>query len=587
VLTRLLGFNLSFANLNLQDSFVKSIESAGYQSPTELQSRLIPLIGERKSTLVWSQSAAGKTGAFLIPAINYILANPLEEKRGARILILTSRRDRVSQINYTLKRLTRDHDMRFGFIVSGRPYQPQMRLMRRPLDMMVATPGRLNDLVDNNKADFSQLEMLIIDDMTTIYQKNMHGLISKILAQVKNPCPVIAFIRQDEEVRKLIHELVPNAVEIEGIEEENEELPNNLDNHNINIIENKTPAPAAPAPKVQDAFPTHKQNVYVADDYTHKIALMDHFLDEFAGEPTVIYTATNKAATTLQENMANHGHVVELASALKPEEISASDTPTLIVCDQKSASLPTDSDKNIIHFDLPFKLDNYRTRLSSHSEDRDSAMIILADGNDYDALQRIEKAIGTPIEQRIAPGLEPLNPFKSTLPSNARKQSNTRGSKPNTAKKPHTGKKPAQTNGKTPANKNTRNKPTTARKAPAKGKPTDTKRSKPSTARTTTSRTSTNRANTPRTGATADDKDQRRQRKGPYGRLNGGAQRKRSDFGGVSTTGTKSNQPAAMSDSGWDKAIAENNKPTKEKRVVIRHKAKKRTLLKDDPQTDA
>ena len=63
---------------------------------------------------MWSQSAAGKTGAFLIPAVNYILANPLEEKRGARILILTSSRDRVSQINYTLKRLTREHDMRFG-----------------------------------------------------------------------------------------------------------------------------------------------------------------------------------------------------------------------------------------------------------------------------------------------------------------------------------------------------------------------------------------------------------------------------------------------------------------------------------------
>jgi len=285
---------LSFANLNLQADFVKSIESAGYLSPTELQSQLIPLIGDRKSALVWSQSAAGKTGAFLIPAINYILANPLEEKRGARILILTSRRDRVSQINYTLKRLTREHDMRFGFIVSGRPYQPQMRLMRRPLDMMVATPGRLNDLVENNKADFSQLEMLIIDDMTTIYQKNMHDLIHKIVAQVKNHCPIVAFVRNDNEVRKLAHELVPDAVEIEGIEEENEELPNNLDNKVV-APSHKPIVDKAPI----NTFPNHQQHTYVADDYTHKIALMDHFLDEFAGEPTIIYTATHKSATTV------------------------------------------------------------------------------------------------------------------------------------------------------------------------------------------------------------------------------------------------------------------------------------------------
>jgi len=209
---------LSFLNLNLKKEFAEAIESAGYQSPTKLQAELIPLVAERKNILVWSQSAAGKTGAFLIPAVNYILSNPLEEKRGARILILTSRRDRVSQINYTLKRLTREHNMRFGFIVSGRPYQPQMRLMRRPLDMMIATPGRLNDLVDNNKADFSQLEMLIIDDLTTIYQKNMHGLISKVQQQVKRDCPVIAFLRQDEETETLAREMIPDAVEIEGLE---------------------------------------------------------------------------------------------------------------------------------------------------------------------------------------------------------------------------------------------------------------------------------------------------------------------------------------------------------------------------------
>jgi superfamily II DNA/RNA helicase len=148
---------LSFSDFNLQPEFIKSIEAAGYQSPTPLQSQLIPLLAEKKSAVVWTQSASGKTGAFLIPAMNYILENPAPEKRGARVLILTSRRDRVSQINYTIKRLSQGHTMRFGFIVSGRPYQTQMRLMRRPLDIMIATPGRLNDLMSNGKADFSQL----------------------------------------------------------------------------------------------------------------------------------------------------------------------------------------------------------------------------------------------------------------------------------------------------------------------------------------------------------------------------------------------------------------------------------------------
>ena len=554
---------MSFSNLNLQDSFVASIEAAGYLSPTELQSRLIPLVGERKSILVWSQSAAGKTGAFLIPAVNYILANPLEEKRGARILILTSRRDRVSQINYTLKRLTRDHNMRFGFIVSGRPYQPQMRLMRRPLDMMVATPGRLNDLVDNNKADFSQLEMLIIDDMTTIYQKNMHDLIGKILAQVKRDCPVVAFIRHDEAVGRLARELLPDAVEIEGVEEENEELPNNLDN-NITII--NTPVHSKP---IHNEFPEHQQHAYVADDYTHKIALMDHFLDEFAGEPTVIHTATVKAASALQDNLANHGHVAEQAHQLNPSEISATDTPILIVTDQQPAVLPKGSDQHIIHFDLPYKLENYRKRLESHSSERDAAMIILADGNDYDALRRIEKAIGSPIEQHTAPGLEPLNPFISTQTHNPRKANNNRNGKSTAGKKPAQNRNNAgkHTNKGKPAAR----KPNVQNKAKASGD--NKQRGKPTIVRKGA-----------RTATPTDDKEPRRQRKGPYGRLNGGAQRKRNDFG-VSTTGTQSNQPAPMSNKDWDNAIAEN-KPNKEKRVVIRYKDKKRTLLKDDSNSE-
>jgi len=555
----LLGFNLTFSNLNLQDSFVASIESAGYLSPTNLQSQLIPLIGDRKSVVVWSQSAAGKTGAFIIPAVNYILANPLEEKRGARILILTSRRDRVSQINYTLKRLTRDHNMRFGFIVSGRPYQPQMRLMRRPLDMMVATPGRLNDLVDNNKADFSQLEMLIIDDMTTIFQKNMHDLISKILNQVDKTCPTIAFVRQDDAVASLVKKLFPDAIEIQSLEEENEELET-VDDTKVTEVIVKAPKEKIATPN----FPSHEQHAYVADDYTHKIALMDHFLDEFAGEPTVIYASTTKTAKALQENLSNHGHVVEIANELKASEISKTDTPTLIVSDQQMMSLPKGSDQHILHFDLPYKLDNYRNRLDAHDTDRKLAMSILADGNDYDALRRIEKETGSPIAQKTAPGLEPLNPFISTQtkrPSN--REPNTKTNKPGPVKK--------ATNQKRQPNKSRGTAKPAANKTSAAGK-----------AKVTS--TTRKRAPTARAGA-GDEKDTRRQRKGPYGRLNGGAQRKRNDFG-VSTVGTKNNQPAQMPNSEWDKAIAEN-KPSKEPRVVIRYKDKKRILLKDDPKPDA
>ena len=291
---------MSFSELGLNEAFAATIHAAGYENPTELQKQLIPLITQNQSVIIWTQSASGKTGAFLIPAINYILNNPLEEHRHARILILTSRRDRVNQINYTIKRLLGDEQqIRSGFIVSGRPYQPQMRLLRRPLDLMIATPGRLNDLVDNNKADFSKLEMLIIDDLSAIYHKGLHGLINKILSERTSACPAIVFVRKEEEVSNYARAILAGAQELE-------------------VEEDKNPLLQIP------------QVVHLADDYTHKIALMDHLLDEFAGEPTYIFTVTNKTAKALAESLANHGHAAEVAASLAEEERDPSINPILI-----------------------------------------------------------------------------------------------------------------------------------------------------------------------------------------------------------------------------------------------------------------
>jgi len=505
---------LSFSELKLQQNFVASIAEAGYQSPTELQSKLIPLIADRKDVLVWSQTAAGKTGAFLIPAINYIIANPVEEKRGARILILTSRRDRVSQINYTLKRLASNHNMRFGFVVSGRPYQPQMRLMRRPLDLMIATPGRLNDLIDNNKADFSKLEMLIVDDLTTIYHKNMQNLLDKILAQTGDDCPTVAFIRDDKEVTPYVRALFPNAEEIKVAEEEKNKPAQKKKKQgvNINTSRNNKPVKKAPAnPQKKIELPDIEHIVHVADDYTHKIALMDHLLDEFAGERTVIYTSSLKAAEKLIDNLANHGHMAELVRNLSAEEIQSPDNATLLISDQCRVNISDDHAQHILHFELPYNANKYQQRLKRHEPEQNNSAIILADGRDYNALKTIEKILGSSLEQQVVPGLESLKPFVSQRPAKQRTNSNNR--------KPH-------------AKQNTNNR----------RRPQDNK-----------------------------TKGKKRVRQGLHGRFDGVAKRKRNPL----------RNKQSSSNENWQSDFAEPKERTvKTKRVVIRYKDSKKTLLK-------
>nr|CAA6825053.1 MAG: DEAD/DEAH box helicase [uncultured Thiotrichaceae bacterium] len=419
---------MSFVNLGLQESLITNIAAAGYENPTELQEQLIPLVTQRKNVIVWSQSAAGKTGSFLIPAIDYILSHPLEEHHGSRILVLTSRRDRVNQITYTIKRLLgEEQQIRTGFIVSGRPYQPQMRLLRRPLDLMIATPGRLNDLVDNNKADFSNIELLIIDDLTAIYKKGLSELIDKVLAQKPESTPVVAFVRPDDEVTPYTKGVLAGAEEI-TIEDEKSlllQLP---------------------------------QLVYKSDDFNHKLALTNHILSTLQGKPTVIFTNSSKTAKTLADHLANQGYNADSTHLLDTEERNLETCPILIAPDEENFIPQMNNDIPVIHFEIPDKAETYVNR-SQHllnPEKHNEPIALLAAHHDYDGLKKLEEFIDEKLETKNIAGLEPKQGARpGKKPGNkasgaGRKpqQRKTGGTQANRGRKPNGGGSSAPANDK-------------------------------------------------------------------------------------------------------------------------------------------
>lgn len=396
---------MSFTDLGLNSDCITALESAGYKEPTELQTQLIPLVNDKKNVLVKNHSASGKTGAFLIPAINYILNNPIEDYTGTRILVLTSRKDRVNQIKYTIKRIG-EQNFRFGFIVSGRPYQPQMRLLRRPLDMMIATPGRLNDLAENGKADFSNLEMLIIDDLSSVYHKEFQGLVDRILAEKAKDYPIIVFVRDEEDVITYAKSIIPNAVELE-------------------VDEDKSALSRIP------------QAIYQTDDYTHKIALMDYMLDEYQDERILVYTTNPKSAKTLAENMANHGHSIDVASELNAQELAA--TNAVIMNDQTAVDMDNWDFKHVVHFEMPKNIDHYKKRVEDKGwEEKENDLICLLGYQEREVVQTMEGEIGSSLPIKTMGGLAPLNAFMMLTPvkqqpkknNNGKQQQRKQGSKP-------------------------------------------------------------------------------------------------------------------------------------------------------------
>ncbi|WML89882.1 DEAD/DEAH box helicase [Thiothrix lacustris] len=549
---------MSFSELGLNPEFAAKIESAGYENPTDLQKQLIPLVAQNKSVIIWTQSASGKTGAFLIPAINHVLANPIEDQRHTRILVLTSRRDRVNQINYTIKRLMGDEQqIRSGFIVSGRPYQPQMRLLRRPLDLMIATPGRLNDLVDNNKADFSKLEMLVIDDLSAIYHKGLHGLINKILAERTTVCPVIAFVHPEADIAGYARAVLAGAEELE-------------------VDDDRNPLRLIP------------QVVHLADDYTHKIALMDHLLDEFSGEPTVIFTITSKVAKALAESLANHGHTAEVAADLPTSERNGNASPILIYADQDNLPANLHGDEHIINFELPQKVEDYEKRLHGINPDsREEAVIAVVLPRERENLKLIETFLGDSIEQCNLPGLAPLehtSGFTPAVRSPRTNRSHGGGGGGQRQYNGHGGNGGQDDRGRSQQGRggSHQQRPTHQGQGGGGHNPNQHQGQGQGGQHQGAPR----RDNRPAQGQEqqpANNTGDRQQRKGPYGRLNGGAQRKRE--GGPYTGGN----PAPRRDQGgsyeigsWEKPdyAQQSEKPSADKKVVIRYKEKRRIVTK-------
>lgn len=561
---------MSFSELGLNPDFAAKIEAAGYENPTDLQKQLIPLVAQNKSVIIWTQSASGKTGAFLIPAINHVLANPIEEQRHTRILILTSRRDRVNQINYTIKRLMGDEQqIRSGFIVSGRPYQPQMRLLRRPLDLMIATPGRLNDLVDNNKADFSKLEMLVIDDLSAIYHKGLHGLINKILAERTTACPVIAFVRPENDIAGYARAVLAGAEEIE-------------------VDDDRNPLRLIP------------QVVHLADDYTHKIALMDHLLDEFSGEPTVIFTITSKVAKALAESLANHGHMAEVAADLPESERNGNASPILIYADQDGLPPNLHGDEHIINFELPQKVEDYEKRLHDINPDsREEAVIAVVLPRERDNLKLIETFLGDSIEQCTLPGLAPLEHTSGFTPAvrspraprnnheGQRFSNGTGGGRQQGGDRDRGGRSQQGRSGGGAPNQN---RP--AHQGQGGNGGNSGGRSYPNQQQGQGGRRDSRPDNRPAQGQGQDQQPQtnanmpadRQQRKGPYGRLNGGAQRKREGgpYTGSSNPAPRRDQGGSYEIGSWEKPdyAQQGEKPKTDKQVVIRYKEKRRIVTK-------
>ena len=194
-----------------------SLANIGYTEPTPIQSQAIPHLMEGKDLLGIAQTGTGKTGAFALPLINRLAQNKIKARPARmRSLILTPTRELASQINESIKSYSKGMNIKTTVIFGGVGERPQIMAMSQGVDILIATPGRLLDLMSYGHIKYDQLEVFILDEADRMLDMGFFNDVKKVIAKLPTEKQTLLFsATMPNDISSLAHSLLKNPVRIE------------------------------------------------------------------------------------------------------------------------------------------------------------------------------------------------------------------------------------------------------------------------------------------------------------------------------------------------------------------------------------
>ena len=380
---------MSFSDLNLSEPLLRALQGCGFEQPTEIQQQAIPLLLDGHDIMASAQTGTGKTAAFVLPALMRLQQPPTAAGNGPRVLILTPTRELAGQVEQNIRQFARHLRINSVSVVGGTPYPPQIRALSRPLDMLVATPGRLMDHMERGRIDFSRLEMLVLDEADRMLDMGFIDDVRHIAAATPANRQTLLFSatlegRVLEVARQLLRE--PKRIQLAFASTRHDSIT---------------------------------QRAHRADDQHHKQALLQHIIGDTELTQAVIFTATKSGAEQLAQQLADAGHY---SAALHGdmgqgqrrrtvERMRRNKLRLLVATDVAARGLDISGISHVINYDLPMVAEDYVHRIGRTGRGGASGTAISLIGpQDGQKLRRIERLTGGQLEQSTIPGLEPKRP---------------------------------------------------------------------------------------------------------------------------------------------------------------------------------
>ncbi len=333
---------MQFQDLNLIDPLLRAVREAGYDTPTPIQAQAIPHVLEGKDLIGCAQTGTGKTAAFALPILQHLNQRPSQGKpRPIRVLVLSPTRELASQIEENFGDYGRYLPFKHTVIFGGVGQHPQVQALKRGIDILVATPGRLLDLMGQGHVRLDRVEIFVLDEADRMLDMGFINDVRKVIKVLPKQRQTLLFsATMPQAIQELSRQILIDPIMVEV----------NPQSTTVDKVE-------------QSVFFVNKND---------KRDLLIHILDD---DPTIrralVFTRTKHGANRLVEKLdrariraeAIHSNKSQSARERALANFKAGKTRVLVATDIASRGLDVDDVTHVINFDLPNELESYVHRI--------------------------------------------------------------------------------------------------------------------------------------------------------------------------------------------------------------------------------